>query len=175
MEKLGFVIIDVNGVGYKVQTSEAIKDEKCELFIHEHIREDCDDLYGFKSYEALELFEKLISVSGVGPKAGMAILGSSKVDQVLEAIKTDDVNFFQAVPGIGKKVAAKIIIELKSKISGIAGHSIIGKMNDSDDIIEALISLGYKKHEIVKRLHMLPADIKTSEEKIRWFLRNSSK
>lgn len=176
LEKPGFIILDVDGVGYKIQTTATIETgNKYELFIHEHIREDCNDLYGFKTFDELELFEKLISVSGVGPKAGMAIMESSKVEQIINAIISDDVSFFLTVSGIGKKVAAKIIIDLKSKLSGISGSNVVGKMNDSGDIIDALISLGYKKHEITNKLHSIPSNIKTSEEKIRWFLKNSAR
>lgn len=176
LEKSGFIIIDVNGIGYKVQTTAKIDDDKkCELFIHEHIREDCDDLYGFKTYEELMLFGKLISVSGVGPKAGLSIMASATSEQIVSAIGSEDVSFFLAVSGIGKKVAAKIIIDLKSKLSDISGSSVFGKMNDSDEVVEALASLGYKRHEVTKHLHSVPAEIKTSEEKIRWILQHSSK
>lgn len=176
LQRPGFIILNVNNVGYKVSVSNlSIADkESVELFIHEHIREENDDLYGFTDYAELELFVKLISVNGVGPKAGMAIMTVSAPERIIEAIVNEDVSFFQAVPGIGKKVAAKIILELKSKISGMENLNILGKMEESDELIDAMTSLGYKKSEIGSLISKIPANL-SIEEKIRWCLKNISR
>jgi holliday junction DNA helicase RuvA len=177
LSKPGFIILNTGNVGYKVFVSNTdVGDaEKCDLFIHQHLREDADDLYGFKKHDDLEAFEKLISVSGVGPKVAMTIMTVSNAGKIAEAIIGENIAFFQSIPGIGKKVAAKIILELKSKMPGLSGNDVIGKLDEEDDVFDALTSLGYKKHEIAKLYSKIPSHIKTSEEKIRWCLKNITK
>lgn len=176
VSKPGFIILNTGSVGYKIFVNNIeANNEKCELFIHQHLREDADDLYGFKNFPELEIFEKLISVNGVGPKVAMAIMTISASEKIIEAIISENISFFQAIPGIGKKVAAKIILDLKSKVSNLSGENIIAKINSEDDVSDALISLGFKKQEISKVLAHVPAKIKNSEEKINWCLRNITK
>lgn len=182
LARLGFLIIDVNGVGYKVIVSSQIAlpenmvdtDEKYELFIHHHTKEDASDLYGFLTFQELELFEKLLSVNGVGPKAAMTIVGLAPTEKIIEAILSEDQSFFQSAPGIGKKVALKIIIDLKSKISNTEFSGSLSSGVDSE-VFEALISLGYKKPEIEKVSTKIPKDIDRVEDQVRWMLKNLSK
>ncbi|MEI8143357.1 MAG: Holliday junction branch migration protein RuvA [Candidatus Berkelbacteria bacterium] len=173
----GRLIIDVSGVGYKVmvasQKSQEIGSET-ELFIHEHIREDADDFYGFEKYEELELFERLISVNGVGPKAGLLIMAAGSVAEIVSSIQLGNIAFFKSITGIGNKVAAKIILELKDKVANISDAELIGNFDQEDDVVEGLISLGYKKAELTKIIAKIPADLTESEDKIRWCLRNLS-
>jgi Holliday junction DNA helicase RuvA len=178
----GLIILDVNGVGYKVCVNPQINiknniidtKEDVELFVYENIREDTDDLYGFLTYQELELFEKLISVNGVGPKAGINIMSSGKPEAIISAILSDNLGFFTAVSGIGKKAAAKIILELKSKIGG--GTDIeLGQFDQSNDVIDALEALGYKKQELTTILSKIPKEIVATEDKIRWCLKNLGK
>jgi len=176
--KNGMVILDVNGVGYKINI--ALKDEikegvSANYFIHEHIREDSDDLYGFSSYEELSLFEQLISVNGVGPKVGMLILSSAETDRIAKAILNEDLTFFQSIPGIGKKVAAKIILDLRGKIVGIDGGGVIGHIDQSGEVFDALQSLGYKNAEVAKIFGKIPAECSTTEDKVRWLIKNIRK
>jgi Holliday junction DNA helicase RuvA len=179
LQKPAFLILDVNGIGYKVFTplnvGEIEENKELKLFIFENIREDCDDFYGFKTFPELELFQRLIAVNGVGPKAAMAILSNSSGDKIISAILSDDLSFFQSVPGIGKKVAAKIILDLKPKISSLSGEGVIGRMDEEDEVVEALVTLGYKKGEIASSLSGIPSSIIKTEEKIRWFLKNKKK
>lgn len=174
----GFVILQVNDVGYKVAVPPQVNfvDDKNEheLFIHHHIKEDASDLYGFLTFDELELFEKLLSVNGVGPKAAMIIISLAPTEKIIEAIISEDTNFFQSAPGIGKKVAVKIILDLKSKISDLNfSGSISGGKHQ--DIYDGLETLGYKKIEIDKIIGKLPEKLKSSEEKIRWMLKNLAK
>jgi len=178
--KWGLIILDVHGVGYKIVVNPqiAIKNnivdtgEEVEFFIHEHIREDADDLYGFITYQELELFEMLISVNGVGPKAGMNIMSFAKSDRIVSAISTDDVGFFTNISGIGKKAATKIILDLKSKVSGDKNINVLSRGGDSNDLFDALARLGYKNSEIAAIITKIPADIMDLEEKVRWCLKN---
>lgn len=178
---LGSVYLDVNGVGYKVNVSPQIKipeplvGRTIKFYIHENIREDAHDLYGFIDYYELEIFQKLLTVNGVGPKAAMAIMSSSNSDKIVEAIESDDLTFFISIPGIGKKAAAKIILDLKSKISLSQSAGILGKSSESNNIIDALVSLGYQKAEVQKLLHKMPANVKTEQDQVRWCLKHFGK
>lgn len=179
----GQLIVDVAGVGYKVTVDPQIDiapnavdiSQQIELFIHEHIREDAHDLYGFLSYQDLELFQKLISVSGVGPKVGISIMSAAKTDKIISAIESSDVSFFTSISGIGKKVAAKIILDLKSKISDSEKEAIISGSETSGDVIDAMASLGYRKSDISRHLTQIPSEVTTTEEKVRWLLKNLKK
>lgn len=173
----GFLILDVNSVGYKVIISPQINFSEsmtsCELFIHHHIKEDASDLYGFLKFEELELFEKLLSVNGVGPKAAMTIISMAPAEKIIDAIISEDSKFFESASGIGKKVAIKIILDLKSKISNLKYTGNIGG-GQHQDIYDGLEMLGYKKQEIDKIIGKLPENLKSSEDKIRWCLKSLS-
>lgn len=178
LQKANIIIINVGGVGYKVVTPASVlvkNGEVIEVFTYQHIREDSSDLYGFLTYSELELFEKLISVNGVGPKAGLAIMTFAKPERISSAIISEDLSFFQSVPGIGKKAAAKIILDLKSKISGLDGSGAIANSTEDKEIIEALTGLGYKNIEIGRFISKIPTDILGTESKIKWLIRNISK
>ena len=177
--KNGFVILDIGGVGYKISiaSKKELKDgELASYFIHQHLREDSNDLYGFDSYEELGLFEQLISVNGVGPKVGMLLMSSAEASKIVRAILNEDLTFFQSISGIGKKVAARIILDLKSKITGIDSESIIGNLGDNgNEVLDAMQSLGYKHIEITKLFPKIPAECLTAEDKVRWLIKNISK
>lgn len=176
--RTGFLIIETGGVGYGINVYAAIikkNGEKYELFIHEHIREDCHDLYGFSTFSELGLFEKLISVNGVGPKAGLNIMSVGTPEKITAAIIGDNLGFFTAIAGIGKKVAAKIILELKSKLSGDHDINILTDDADGEDLFDSLTQLGYKKPEISAVLVKMPENITGLEAKVRWCLKNLAK
>jgi len=179
--RFGIIHLDVNGVGYKVNVQPQIKIEEpavgknIKLYIHENIREDAHDLYGFLEYFELELFQKLLTVNGIGPKAAMAIMSSSDSNKVVGAIESDDLSFFVSIPGIGKKVATKIVLELKSKISLSQSADILSKSGEANNVVEALVSLGYQKVEIQKVIHKMPKDLRDDQEKIRWALKEMGK
>jgi Holliday junction DNA helicase RuvA len=121
------------------------------------------------------MFERLISVSGVGPKAGLNIMAVADIKNIYAAIEGSDLSFFTSISGIGKKVATKIILELKSKLSESDNFDIISGNESSGDVLDAMLSLGYKKSETSEYLTKIPSDIVTSEEKIRWLLKNIKK
>jgi len=176
--KWGLVILDVGGVGYKVSVSPQINiandivdtQEEIELFIHQHLREDADDLYGFSAFEELELFDKLISVNGVGPKAGMNIMSVGQPEKIISAIINEDVAFFTTISGIGKKAALKIIVDLKSKLGSSKELNVLS--NDSEDVVEALLALGYKRVELQGVIGKMPHDLEANEDKVKWCLKN---
>jgi Holliday junction DNA helicase RuvA len=143
-------IILANGVGYSVALPTNVNfmpGNEVELFIHTHVREDALTLFGFKEEASLDLFEKLISVSGVGPKSALAIISAGSADVIKKAIEASNINFFTAISGIGKKGAQKIIIELKPKLS--SGDADLSNLEGNSELNQALGSLGFTKTEIL--------------------------
>lgn len=162
-------LIEVNGVGYWVQTGSWRPTGEVTCYLHHHVREDASDLYGFVDLESLALFEHLISISGVGPKAAMAVLSIGSTGRVQQAIQAGDATFLALAPGIGSKAAQKIILELKNKVGGEGGGTL------HEDILEALTSLGYRAADITPYLTSLPASEKDLNAQIKWVLQQLSK
>lgn len=183
LARWGFLIVETGGVGYRVSVNPQINipnnivdtKEEINLFIHEHIREDANDLYGFLIFQELELFEKLISVNGVGPKVAMNIMNSGESGKIISAITSDDLSFFLAISGIGKKAAAKIILDLKSKLSGDQNINVLSNVDGASDLFDALTTLGYSRIEVSSIATKIPSELKTTEEKVRWCLKNLGK
>ena len=153
-----FLIVETGGVGYKIYVSpdtlsklaprlHSGQNETSSLvsfWIHTHIREDAHDLYGFLNREELEFFEMLITVSGIGSKSALAILGIASIETLRRAISTGDTAYLTKISGIGKKTAERVVIDLKDKMGEeIGGTSLQGEL----DALEALKSLGYSQNE----------------------------
>lgn len=178
MSRENFIILDTGTIGYRIFVPSSISlpsGSELTVFTHHHVRENGQELYGFLSFEGLGLFEKLISVNGVGPKAGLAILSASEPSKIISAITTDDIGFFTTIPGIGKKVAAKIILDLKKKVSGLEFTGTLSEIDEANDVVDSLVALGYKKFEVTKVLTKLPSEILSIEDKVRWCLKNLAK
>ena len=157
LKKEKWIIVEASSVGYKIYVSpdtlsnvDAFRlrvgqnDAPVSFWIHTHEREDALDLYGFFEYPELEFFEMLISVSGIGPKSALAILGITSIDTLRKAIGTGDTSYLTKISGIGKKTAEKIVIELRDKMgTELEGVSLQGEL----DSIEALKSLGYSQNQ----------------------------
>lgn len=161
---IGFVIVEVGGVGYKVNLPEDRAHElagEVKIFIHEVQREDQHELFGFLSLESLRLFWQLINVSGVGPKVGQKIVFSDAVDKIKEKIMKGDLGFLTDIPGVGKKTAQKIILELKGVLVEDVGRSF----GFDNDAVEGLVGLGYPRRQAEQVLSGLAAG--TTEELIR--------
>jgi holliday junction DNA helicase RuvA len=171
------LLIDVNGVGYKVLVSEKIwnksyLDGEIFLFIYSHIKEDAFDLFGFKEIQDLKLFESLISVSGVGPKTAMSIFSVSDRNEIINAVLNGDVTFFTRIPRLGKKNAQKIIIELKSKFKDNSSFDLSGgDQEEFDEISSALKAFGFNSREIADALKNIDPSAKTIDEKIKLSLK----
>ncbi len=174
----GGVILNTGSVGYLVHVSsstfaELEENDSLSLFIHTSVREDDISLYGFRTLEELELFKKLISVSGVGPKTGLEVLNNSAAS-VRYAISNGDATLLEKTPGIGKKTAQRIIIDLKNKVTeNKKPDEYVDSKDVNSDAVKALEKLGFRKHQIINRLKDIPKDIKTEEEIIRYFLQNA--
>lgn len=169
------VIINVRGTGYLVFVSDQYqipqKEEQISLYIYTYVREDTFDLYGFSSMKERELFDILLSVSRVGPKAGMNVLSTLKYDEFIKAILTEKITVLKQVSGIGPKTAKRLILELQGKIEDLGQEfrqtGLPGE-DTNDDLYEALNSLGYSQREIDRVLPEIDfAKQATLEEKIK--------
>lgn len=174
--KDNYAVVDVAGVGYKVflapYTAGKIAGmESVDLFIHTHVREDALDLYGFLTVEELEMFELLISISGVGPKSGLGILTVAPPKTIKTAILNEDSSILTKVSGVGKKTAQRIILELKNKVADMPEADKENAVSDSD-AIEALVSMGYSVSEARDSLKEVPADIQDIGQRVKLALKN---
>ena len=142
-----YVVIDCNGVGYKIYTPNPYKfkeGEESTAYVYNHIREDENVLYGFTTEDERELFLKLISVKGLGPKMAMPILATGSINGIVDAIDRENVLYLKKFPKIGEKVARQIILDLKGKLVMSENASV----DNSDELVLALESLGYKTSDI---------------------------
>lgn len=173
-------IILVSGIGYEVflplKNLEALKiDEEKELFIHSYIKEDAFDLYGFNTLVELDFFKKLITVSGVGPKSALNVLALGQIDELKRAITSGDSSMLQQVSGIGKKTAERLVVELKEKFIVDISAESEQNVSGSSQVIEALVSLGYKAseaQEIVKKLPTQEGDLATRIKQALQYINN---
>lgn len=171
-----YVVVDVNGVGYKVFVTAftfgniAGKGE-VEVFTHTYVREDSLSLYGFLTLDELEMFEQLITISGIGPKAAMGILSIADPKTVRTAILNEDPSILTRVSGVGKKTAERVILELKNKIADISVGDKAQIVSDSD-ALEALVAMGYSVSESREALKQLSAEIKDVGERVKMALKS---
>ena len=169
-----FAIINVNGVGFLVYMPTSTVDTLGRIGYDVHlqtnlvVREDSLTLYGFATDDELELFQVLTGVSGLGPKLALAMLSSMSVEQLSTAIATDNIDLLTAIPGIGKKMANRLVLELKDKISaGLISAPVAQLAEENTEVIAALTSLGYSIAEASRAVATLPESDLPLEEKIK--------
>lgn len=165
-----FVVINIGGVGYRVFCTASVldkltKNKKAKLFIHLYTRENIMDLYGFLSFEDLEFFETLISVSGIGPKAALSVMALATVKTLKQAIASGQKALLTKVSGIGQRTAERVILELKNKI--VAPIADIKKLSSDSDAIDALVSLGYTSQQARGALEQAPAKTKGAANRVK--------
>ncbi len=167
------LIVNVGGVGFRVRVSThtaaglGALGSDVQLFTHLRVRQDELSLYGFATQEELNLFETLMTVSGVGPKVALSVLSAAPIDTLRIAIAEGNVEALTAVPGVGKKTAQRIALELKGKID-VSGLSAVSELSPVDkDVVDALINLGYSAAEATRASRAVPASAKTIEERVR--------
>lgn len=149
----------VNGVGYKVAVGsktmqKAIQTETLELHIYTHVRENAFDLYGFETFQELQIFTLVLGVSGVGPAIALS-LANAGANHLIESVQNAQIAFFTAVPRVGKKLAQKIIIELKSKLGSLKELNLEPLSNQDQDIHDALVSLGFDENQVEQAIQDL--------------------
>ena len=180
------ITVDVNGVGYDVDVTMTTfyqlpaLGQKTTLYTHLVIREDAHLLYGFGSREERETFRQLIRITGVGAKIALAILSGMTADELAVAVAQEDVKRLSSVPGIGKKTAERLVLELRGKLSpsGLAGSPgglpFVITADEKNDIVNALLALGYNEKEAAAATKTLPAEVSVSDG-VRLALKNLMK
>lgn len=163
------LVIDAGGVGYDVACNKDLLlqmkiGDTCRLYTHLNVREDAMDLYGFGSAEDLAFFKLLISVSGIGPKSALNILDTAKPSEIKRAIANNDAGTLQAIQGLGKKTAEKIVMELKDKIDVLASSE--GGVDDQA-ALQAIVSLGYSVAEARQALRSVGKEANSLEGKVK--------
>lgn len=171
-EKFGnSIIVDVHDIGYEVQVplgdfDRTLLGEPVKFFTYHHIREQSQELFGFSSLAAKKLFELLITVQGVGPKAALAILSLGDAESVRNAIAHQDSAFISKASGVGKKTADRVSIDLSDKV-GLATHyngaPVQTEINTNDEALEALMALGYSLNDASKALENIAMTLTTAE------------
>lgn len=178
-----YIVVENGGIGYQVVTpnpfifSAQLKKE-IQIFLYHYVREDIMMLYGFESRQEKALFTKLLGVTGIGPKGALAILASGKVDQVVQAVEQEDESFLVKFPGVGKKTARQMILDLKGKLEHIIPDAFPNLFNQDvqlstatrpelDEAILALKALGYSEKEVQKVAKSLEAESLTTEQYIK--------
>ncbi|MFC2012662.1 Holliday junction branch migration protein RuvA [Chloroflexota bacterium] len=174
-------VINVGGIGLLVYLPTSTLStlggigQEVSLHTHFHLREDSATLYGFASAQELALFQTLLSVSGLGPKLALAMLSTMSADKLIMAIATGSSDLLTGIPGIGKKMANRLILELKDKVgAGLAGAPAVEMTPENTEVISALTSLGYSTAEASRAVATLPATDLPIEEKIKLALQHFS-
>ncbi len=182
-----YVVIENNGIGFQILTPNpfifsAKKGKETIIYTYQHVREDILALYGFETNTERQMFKKLISVSGIGPKGALAILAVGEPEQVIQAIEIEDEKFLTKFPGVGKKTARQIILDLKGKLNDVipegmaeaaAGveHEVSGETSDVslelDEAMLALEALGYSERELKKIRPKLATNELTTDQYIK--------
>lgn len=174
VEKVGSsVIVDVHGVGYEVQVAAGDFDSTTlesdvKFYTYHHVREQSQELFGFSSLVAKKLFELLITVQGIGPKAALAVLSLGDSEKVRNAIASSDAAFITRASGVGKKTAERVVVDLSDKV----GHAIATDVNiiglssiipGNDEALEALMALGYNLNDATRALDGISTELSTAE------------
>ena len=184
-----FLLIDVNGVGYEVEAPMSTfyelpeTGEQAQLFTHLVVRDDAHILFGFFRESERALFRTLLKVSGVGGKMALAILSGMSADDFVLCVKSDDHATLTRIPGVGKKTAERLVIEMRDKVADFAGAPPVAGRSQVETIIEspsseavsALVALGYKAADATKMVKSVANDEATSEELIRSALQSTVK
>ena len=159
-----YIILENNLIGYLIYTSNPYSyklNEEYKVYIYQLIKEDENTLYGFKTKEEKDLFLKLINVKGLGPKMALPILATGSIEGIVDAIERDNILYLKKFPKIGDKLARQIILDLRGKL--VKTESVV---NQDDDLIEALMALGYKNVDIKKLLPKIDNSL-SIEDKIK--------
>jgi len=170
-----YIVVDAGGVGYKVFVSaytfgKLAGQLEVEIYTHTYVREDTLALYGFLVLEDLEMFEMLISISGIGPKAAMGILSIADPKTIRTAVLNEDASILTKVSGVGKKIAQRVILELKSKIEDMPEHEKREATSDSD-ALEALVAMGYSVSQARETLKHVGVEVTDVGERVKTALR----
>jgi len=163
------IVVDCHGVGYEVDVPMSTfynlpaSGERVSLLTHFVVREDAQILYGFGTPAERETFRQLIKISGVGPRTALGVLSGMSVDELAQAVARQEAGRLTKVPGIGKKTAERLLLELKGKLGADLGQAVTAANDSQSDILQALMALGYSDKEAAAALKTLPADVGVSD------------
>jgi Holliday junction DNA helicase RuvA len=166
------VVISVSGVGYGVFVTNEdygnlAKNEQAKVYVYEHIREQSHDLFGFTDAGIRQFFELLLSVNGVGPKMALNVLSIGNAADVRAAIAEGNVNFIQQASGVGKRVAERIVVDLKDKVgltaTDLSSTGILSSENNQDEATQALMALGYSSSDAARALSAVDSSLPLDE------------
>ena len=160
------IVVDNNGIGYLIYTPNPYsfqENNEYKVFVYQNVKEDELSLYGFKTIEEKELFLKLISVKGLGPKMALPILATGSVSGVVDAIERENILYLKKFPKIGDKVAKQMILDLKGKLGVINTDSIVNS-NSYEELIEVLKGLGYKEKEFKTIINKIDASLSVEDQ-----------
>ena len=160
--------LEVGGIGYRVFCGEkllarTILGQELKLWIHTRVREDALELFGFEDIASLNIFERLLDASGVGPKTALAIVGTSSGEAIAQAIATADVDFFRQFKGVGAKGAQRIIVDLKNKVGDFGALFDGNGENNQDEALEALLQLGFDRKSALATLKNIDGALPVEE------------
>lgn len=166
------LVLDVRDVGYNVNVTTttltwALMQSTVSLFIHTIVRETALDLYGFETKNELYFFKKLLNVSGIGPRSALAMIGLASTDTLYQAIIKDNIAFLTSVPGIGKKTAERMCIELRDKLKDYSGETESTSHDGDADVVDALVALGYSPAQAYQALEKVSSDITETNARIK--------
>lgn len=170
-----YIVVENNGIGYQMFTPNPFsfqinKQQQIVVYTYQYVREDVLALYGFHTRQERALFVKLLQVSGIGPKGALAILAAGQIEQLVEAIEAEDDKFLCKFPGVGKKTARQMILDLKGKLQAIVPDAFpnlftepVEEINALSEALEALKALGYAEKEIQKVMPILKQEQLSTE------------
>lgn len=168
------VVVELHDAGYRVFLPPPLRErlrvgERVELYTHEVVREDRRELFGMGSADELNLFHDLLTVSGVGPKIALGLLGLGTPSEIRQAIAREDAPYLSKVVGIGRKTAERVVVELKGKMQSYVPLETDGqrRAGSEGDVMDALVQLGYKIQEVRDVIRKLPTSAATTEEKLK--------
>ena len=162
----GYIIIDNHGIGYQIYVPNPygfMLEKEYTIYTYSNIREDEYTLYGFKTREEKELFLKLISVKGLGPKMALPMLATGSISLLEEAIETENINYLKKFPKIGDKVARQVILDLKGKLN-VINTGLFKREDHSSEVSEALIGLGYKQTDVKKVISKINSELSVEQQ-----------
>lgn len=169
----GSIIVDVHGVGYEVAVpfgdfEKAMLSEEVKFYTYHHIRENVQELFGFSSLAAKKLFELLITVQGIGPKAALSILSLDESEIVRNAIAMSDAKYISTAGGVGKRIAERVVVDLSDKVGlplryDTSSTGVSQQISHTDEALEALMALGYSLADATTALEGIPTDLSTAD------------
>lgn len=179
-KNLDFIVVDVGGVGYGVYVvsddlAQLEAEKPAKLYIYEHIREQSHDLFGFSAKNTKLLFEKLLEVNGVGPKMALNMLSIGSPGKLKRAIAEGDVSFIQGANGVGKRVAERVVVDLKDKVGLVSSDSATDflQADNEDEAVQALVGLGFTPAEAAQALAKIDKNLPT-EQRLKQALRGKN-